>query len=416
MSETKTALEAVAEAASSGRWARAGLVGAAIGVVAAGAAAGVAIERATVGRGVRRKAVLALDTSGPYGTLRGTPGTVLAEDGTELYYETDDIEAAPAESAPRRGKRRRAGLFRRNGASPPLTVVFSHGYCLNQDSWHFQRAALRGSVRAVYWDQRSHGRSARGKDQLGGAPATIDQLGRDLKRVIDAAAPDGPLVLVGHSMGGMTVMAFAEQFPDLVHERVAGVAFVGTSSGKLAAVTLGLPAAATRAFRVLAPGVLRVLGTQVDLVERGRRATADLFAGIVKRYSFGSDDVDPGVGRFAERMIESTPIDVVAEFYPAFTEHEKAEALEVFDSLPGLVLAGGKDLLTPSDHSRDIAERLPDAEFVIVPGAGHLVMLERPDLVNAHLAALLTEAADAARAPLPQALRELGSAAAAEGA
>jgi pimeloyl-ACP methyl ester carboxylesterase len=115
-------------------------------------------------------------------------------------------------------------------------------------------------------------------------------------------------------------------------------------------------------------------------------------------------------------MIESTPIDVVAEFYPAFTEHEKTEALEVFDSLPGLVLAGGKDLLTPSDHSRDIAERLPDAEFVVVPGAGHLVMLERPDLVNAHLAALLTEAADAARAPLPQALRELGSAAAAEGA
>jgi pimeloyl-ACP methyl ester carboxylesterase len=416
MSETKTALEAVAEATSSGRWARAGLVGAAIGVVAAGAAAGVAIERATVGRGVRRKALLALDTSGPYGTLRGTPSTVFAEDGTELYYETDEIESAPAEAAPRRGKRRRAGLFRRNGASPPLTVVFSHGYCLNQDSWHFQRAALRGSVRAVYWDQRSHGRSARGKDQLGGAPATIDQLGRDLKRVIDAAAPDGPLVLVGHSMGGMTVMAFAEQFPDLVHERVAGVAFVGTSSGKLAAVTLGLPAAATRAFRVLAPGVLRVLGTQVDLVERGRRATADLFAGIVKRYSFGSDDVDPGVGRFAERMIESTPIDVVAEFYPAFTEHEKTEALEVFDSLPGLVLAGGKDLLTPSDHSRDIAERLPDAEFVVVPGAGHLVMLERPDLVNAHLAALLTEAADAARAPLPQALRELGSAVAAEGA
>jgi len=433
MSESETAWEAVAEAASSGRWARAGLVGAAIGVVAAGAAAGVAIERATVGRSVRRKAQLALDAVGPYGTLRGVPGTALAEDGTELYYETDEAEGLPVDDGTRRrGKRRRnqdgqrgplpwkaggprrAGLFRRNGASPPLTVVFSHGYCLNQDSWHFQRAALRGSVRAVYWDQRSHGRSARGRDQMEGAPATIDQLGRDLKRVIDAAAPDGPLILVGHSMGGMTVMALAAQFPDLVHERVAGFAFVGTSSGQLAAVTLGLPAAATRAFRVLAPGVLRVLGTQVDLVERGRRATADLFAGIVKRYSFGSDDVDPGVGRFAERMIESTPIDVVAEFYPAFTEHEKAEALEAFDSLPGLVLAGDKDLLTPSDHSRDIAERLPDAEFVVVPGAGHLVMLERPDLVNAHLAALLTEAADAARAPLPEALRELGATAVVE--
>ncbi|WP_405724142.1 alpha/beta hydrolase [Streptomyces sp. NBC_01537] len=387
---------------------KAGWVGAAIGVVAAGAAAGVALERATVGRGIRQKARLALDATGPYGSLRGTPGRVAAEDGTEIYYEVDEVEeSAAVPSAPARRRRLKLGRFRRNGASAPLTLVFSHGYCLNQDAWHFQRAALRGIVRAVYWDQRSHGRSERGRDQAAGEPATIDQLGRDLKRVIDAAAPEGPIVLIGHSMGGMTVMALAEQFPELIHERVAGVAFVGTSSGKLAAVTFGLPVVGARAFRALAPGVLRLLGAQADLVERGRRATADLFAGIIKRYSFGSDDVDPAVGRFAERMIEATPIDVVAEFYPAFTEHEKAEALDVLDGLPGLVLAGDKDLLTPSEHSRAIAERLPDTELVIVPDAGHLVMLEHPDLVNGHLAALLAEAADAARAPLPQALREL---------
>ncbi|MDX3236045.1 alpha/beta hydrolase [Streptomyces sp. ME03-5709C] len=397
------AIEAAAEAAAaSGRWQRAGIVGAAIGVVAAGAAAGVALERATVGRGMRRRARLALDLAGPYGSLRGTPGRAVAEDGTGLYYEVEEAEPAATDAAapPRRR------FFRRGGQAPPPTVVFCHGYCLNQDSWHFQRAALRGAIRAVYWDQRSHGRSSRGRDQEGGEPATIDQLGRDLKAVIDAAAPEGPLILVGHSMGGMTIMAFADQFPDLVDARVVSFAFVGTSSGKLASVTLGLPAAGARALRALAPGVLRIMGTQVDLVERGRRATADLFAGIIKRYSFGSD-VDPGVARFAERMIESTPIDVVAEFYPAFTEHEKGDALDVLDGLPGLVLAGDRDLLTPSEHSRAIAERLPDTELVVVPGAGHLVMLEQPDLVTMHLAALLAEAADASRAPVPQALREL---------
>ncbi|OEV19842.1 lipase, partial [Streptomyces nanshensis] len=62
--------------------------------------------------------------------------------------------------------------------SAPLTVVFSHGYCLSQDVWHFQRAALRGAVRCVYWDQRSHGRSARA---AAGEPVSIDLLGRDLK-------------------------------------------------------------------------------------------------------------------------------------------------------------------------------------------------------------------------------------------
>jgi pimeloyl-ACP methyl ester carboxylesterase len=380
------------------KWERAGLVGAAIGVVAAGAAAGVAIERVTVGRGVRRKAQLALDAAGPYGSLRGRAGTAVAEDGTELYYETED--AASAEPA------RGGWLRQRREGGAPLTVVFSHGYCLNQDSWHFQRAALRGVVRAVYWDQRSHGRSERGRDQAGGAPATIDQLGRDLKAVLDAACPEGPVVLVGHSMGGMTVMAFADQYPEYVRERVAGVGFLATSSGKLAAVTLGLPAAGAWAFRAVAPGLLKIMGSQAELVERARKATAELFAGVIKRYSFGSD-VEPGVERFAERLIESTPIDVVAEFYPAFTEHEKGDALAVLDGLPALVLAGDKDLLTPSAHSAEIAARLPAAELVVVQGAGHLVTFERPDVVDPALARLITQAADAVRAPVAVALREL---------
>ncbi|MGW7008761.1 alpha/beta fold hydrolase, partial [Streptomyces sp. NPDC054933] len=159
----------------------AGVVGAAIGVLAAGAAAGVAIERMTVGRAIRSKARLTLDSTGPFGTLRGTPGVAYAEDGTELRYE---VEEAVPES------RGRPGIFRRNGTAP-LTIVFSHGYCLSQDSWHFQRLALRGNVRAVYWDQRSHGRSERGRAQRVGVAATMDQLGRDRQGVSDAAPPRG---------------------------------------------------------------------------------------------------------------------------------------------------------------------------------------------------------------------------------
>uniref|UniRef100_UPI000CD5BA0F alpha/beta fold hydrolase n=1 Tax=Streptomyces sp. FM008 TaxID=1983802 RepID=UPI000CD5BA0F len=277
-------------------------------------------------------------------------------------------------------------------STAPATVVFSHGYCLSQDSWHFQRAALAGVVRTVHWDQRSHGRSGRGRAQAEGVPVTIEQLGRDLKAVIDAAAPEGPLVLVGHSMGGMTVMALADQFPELVRERVVGVALVGSSGGKLSEVDFGLPVVGVNAVRRVLPGVLKALGSQVDLVERGRRATADLFAGVVKRYSFGSRDVDPGVIRFAERLIESTPIDVVAEFYPAFTEHDKTGALPLLADVPALVLAGDRDLITPSAHSEAIAAALPDAELVLVPDAGHLVMLEHPEAVTDRLADLLVRA------------------------
>ncbi|WP_351226501.1 alpha/beta hydrolase [Streptomyces sp. NPDC002133] len=371
--------------AAAGNWRRAGFAGAAIGVIAAGAAAGVAIERMTVGRGMRRKARLALDASGPYGGLRGTPGRATADDGTALYYETDEVDPEAGGAGPRRRR-----LFGRKSPAQ-VTVVFSHGYCLSQDAWHFQRAALRGLVRTVHWDQRSHGRSGRGAAQSGpdGVPVSIDQLGRDLKAVIDAAAPEGPLVLVGHSMGGMTMMALAAHYPELIRERVVGATFVGTSAGRLGEVNYGLPVAGVNVVRRVLPGVLRALGSQAELVERGRRATADLFAGLIKRYSFSSKDVDPAVARFAERMIEGTPIDVVAEFYPAFQEHDKAEALGIFQEVPVLVLAGDRDLVTPSSHSEAIADLLPDAELVIVPDAGHLVMLEHPEVVTDRLADLL---------------------------
>ncbi|MEU6313196.1 alpha/beta hydrolase [Streptomyces sp. NPDC047014] len=358
-------------------WRRAGWAGAAIGVIAAGAAAGVAVERITVGRGVRRKARVALDAAGDYGSLRGTEGSCLAEDGTELYYEVDEL---PEDSRKRRPRRK---------AAERATVVFCHGYCLGQDSWHFQRLALRGVVRALYWDQRSHGRSARGVAQADGEPLSMEQLGRDLKTVIDAAAPEGPLILVGHSMGGMTVMGFAEQYPELVRDRVVGVALVGTSSGRLGEVTYGLPAVGMGAVRRILPGVLRALGSQVELVERGRRATADLFAGMIKMYSFGSRDVDPGVARFAERLIEATPIDVVAEFYPAFQIHDKTAALQRFTDIPVTVIAGDKDMITPAAHSLAIKEALPGAELVVLESTGHLMMLERPETVTRLLTELL---------------------------
>ncbi|WP_156722967.1 alpha/beta fold hydrolase [Streptomyces apocyni] len=391
MSETSTG-DAIALAGSAAdNWRRAGVAGVAVGVVAAGAAAGVAVERLTVGRDIRRKARLALDSTGPYGTLRGTPGRARAEDGTELHYEVDEVD--PSNGVARRRRR----LFGRKSPAP-VTVVFSHGYCLSQDSWHFQRAALRGVVRGVYWDQRSHGHSERGRAQTPedgkpSVPVNFEQLGRDLKAVIDAAAPEGPLVLVGHSMGGMTMMALADQFPEFVRDRVVGVAFIGTSSGKLGEVSYGLPAVGVNAVRRVLPGVLKVLGSRAELVERGRRATADLFAGIVKRYSFASKDVDPAVARFAERLIEATPIDVVAEFYPAFVEHDKADALKHFTgpkyAIPVLVLAGDRDLVTPSEHSEVIADALPNAELVIVPDGGHLVMLEHPEAVSDRLGDLL---------------------------
>ncbi|MHA6760562.1 alpha/beta fold hydrolase [Streptacidiphilus sp. PAMC 29251] len=440
---------------AAGRWRRAGLVGLTVGVVAAGAAAGVAVERLALGRDMRRRAGIEVDAATPFGSLRGRPQTVAAPDGTELYVELDGGGwPGPGAEAPMvtsndaangsataangagaangtGGRKGWLGRFRPAGGvqatgggplggvlsgvgswlgmapTPPLTVVFCHGYCLNQDSWHFQRAAFREGLRLVFWDQRSHGRSERSRSHLAGQPAAIDQLGGDLKAVIDAVAPTGPLVLIGHSMGGMTVMALAEQHPELFADRVAAVALISTTSGGWSGVTLGLPGYGAKVLHRLAPGVLKALGRQRDLVERSRRLGSDLTSVLYRKFSFGTEDVDPAVERFAQRMLEATPIDVVAEFFPAFDLHEKKAALAAFRGIPTLVLAGTRDLLTPAAHSEAIAAELPDAELVIVQDAGHLVLLERPDLVNTQLALLLEQAARRTGAPLPQAVRDL---------
>jgi pimeloyl-ACP methyl ester carboxylesterase len=99
--------------------------------------------------------------------------------------------------------------------------------------------------------------------------------------------------------------------------------------------------------------------------------------------------VPPDLVRFTARMIAETPLPVVAGFLPTFDLHDKGEALAVLDGLEALVLSGEDDLLTPPDHSVTIVRRLPGAEHVLVPDAGHLVMLEHPDEVNLHLGELL---------------------------
>ncbi|MEY9962344.1 pimeloyl-ACP methyl ester carboxylesterase [Streptacidiphilus sp. MAP12-16] len=455
--QVKAVAESVVGDVAAGRWRRAGLVGLSLGVVAAGAAAGVAVERLTLGRDMRRRAGAELEAAAPFGSLRGIPRTVAAPDGTELYVELDGtgwagssaepspaaaVAAADGGSVPRKGW---LGRLRANGSgpgfgsgsgaagplggvlsgvgswlgmapTPPLTVVFCHGYCLNQDSWHFQRAAFRDGLRLVFWDQRSHGRSERSRSHLAGEPASIDQLGGDLMAVIDAVAPTGPLVLVGHSMGGMTVMALADQHPELFAERVAAVALIGTTAGNWNGVSLGLPAYGARMLHRVAPGVLKALGRQRELVERSRRLGSDFTSVIYRKFSFGTEDVDPAVERFAQSLLEATPIDVVAEFFPAFDLHEKTAALAAFRDVPTLILGGTRDLLTPPRHSEAIAAELPDAELVIVPDAGHLLMLELPDLVNTQLALLLEQAARKSGAPLPQQVRDVALGADAEAA
>jgi pimeloyl-ACP methyl ester carboxylesterase len=338
-----------------------GLVGAALGVVATGAALGLAAERYAVGRARLRPDPYADE---PFFALPADrTSTVEAEDGVALHVE----EVGPADS--------------------PLTVVFVHGYVQEMAVWHFQRQELAadGQARLVFYDHRSHGRSGRSSAER----STIEQLGRDLGAVLDAVAPTGPVVLVGHSMGGMTIMALADARPELFGERVVGVALVATSAGRLAQLTFGLPTAVLPVTRRVLPALTRGMSSRPLPFERSRRVGSDLVFLLTRRGGFGSTDVSPALIEFVTTMGARTPVDVIAEFYDTFMSHDKLAALDVLRGLDVLVLVGDGDVMTPEDHSRALAEALPDARLVVVEDAGHMVALEHHARVSDELRRLL---------------------------
>jgi pimeloyl-ACP methyl ester carboxylesterase len=327
-------------------------------VPAVAALVGLGARRYAVRRGARVVDPLADE---PFGALHGPVSEVKAEDGVVLCAE---VCAQVRDDPP--------------PAAGDPTLVFVPGFCLTMDAWHFQRRDLRDLGRCVFYDQRGHGRSARGVEEH----ATIEWLARDLRRILDELAPTGPVILVGHSLGGMVVMAFADAYPELFGTRIVGVALVATSPGRLAEVTHGLPAALTRLLRPYAPGVVDRVVVLPSVLERGMGADRDVGLLLTRRFSFGSARASPALVRFVGGMLSSTPLDVFAEFFPEFDRHDKEAALPVFQACPTLIVGGDEDRVTPADHSRAMAAVLPEAEVVIVPDAGHMVMLEFPEQVN----------------------------------
>ncbi len=339
-----------------------GATATAMGLAAAGVGIGISRQRRTIEhRGGDAPA---------FGSLRSEPLTVVADDGTPLHVEVDEPEL-PQE--------------RRRRPKPKLTVVFVHGYALQMDCWHFQREHYRGhQVRTVFYDQRSHGRS--GRSPLGNA--TIEQLGRDLLTVLDAVVPEGPVVLVGHSMGGMTIVALAEQHPELFGDRIVGAALISTTAGGLDPSRIFLPMVPSRAGSAGLSHSIAVLARGHRAIDGLRRVGHDVAVVATDQFAFG-DRVPASYVEFVDRMLSATPFEVVAEFFPGFRGLDKFDAVEVLAKVPTAVICGTADKLTSIGHSRKLNARIAGSTLLECHGAGHMVILERHDEINGELDRLL---------------------------
>ncbi len=254
------------------------------------------------------------------------------------------------------------------GSGP--TVVLGHGIAGDNTHWApvAHRLVERG-FRVVTFDQRGHGRSVAGSDGFG-----LLGLAHDAATVIAEFADRGPVLIGGHSMGGVGVQALARHHPEVL-DRVGAVAIVAslphTIGGPLASV-LSKP---------------WVLVAYRHLMSDRTRARVAMRAGFGDRFTVAMLDE-------LSRTWAGTPDETLIGFGTALGSFDLLPDLANL-RVPALVICGTHDSVTPMRLSERIASALPDAHLVPVGGAGHMIVWEAADR-------LATEIADFARTAMPR--------------
>lgn len=306
--------------------------------------------------------------------VAGRVWTVVAEDGTPLHAE----EILPAD-----------------GGQSDVTLVGVHGFALSSASWEFQRRTLSGvrapRVRQVYYDHRGHGRSGR----AGAETCTLEQLARDLGAVIESLVPTGPVVLAGHSMGGMAIMELAQQRPELFAKRVRGVSLITTSAGEL--LPNGPLSWLLSSNSPLVWAACRLAPWQGALVGRLGAVGGSLTRAAVRAFAFGTEEPSPALVELVLSLLNANPVAELAKFLGTLGAHERYAALAALRGAHVQVIGAEADRVTPFSQSRRMAAELPEAQFVAIPGAGHMVQLEQPGLVNTELIDLLQRVCESSR-------------------
>ncbi len=332
-------------------------IGLAAGGVMLGLGVGLAVERALVGHDRRREDPEADER---FGRLRGTRHSVTSFDGTRLHVEEF-------------------------GSGPCL--VFSHGFSLTQDAWHYQRRDLADSFRCVFFDQRGHGRS--------GHPRTDDYSLRafasDLKAVLDWTGEDR-VVVVAHSMAGIAALQFASLFPEEMGRRLAGLVLVSsTYMDALRGMTASLTSrGAAQLQRAAITASFRFIGQDPVRANQLRRRGSDLGYLGTRLFGFGSNP-SPSQVAFTDRLLAGTDVEVWAKVFPSLVDFDLSEVLESL-ALPTLIAVGDKDRLTPPAQARHMASKIPEARLVILEDAGHMAFLEEHEVLDAEIAAFAGKA------------------------
>jgi len=290
----------------------------------------------------------------------GRPQTVRSADGTALHLEVFGPETGP-------------------------TAVLAHGWTEALQYWiYIIRALSERGVRVVAYDQRGHGRSEPGR----GGDYALERFGEDLEAVLTACVPEGGrAVIAGHSLGAMSIAAWAEHHD--VERHAAAAALLNTGVGDLISEQLLFP------LPQIAQALNRTLATRGILGNRAPlpRFSTPLSSAAIRYVAFGPD-ASPAQVAFYERMLVTSPPDARAKIGIAMSAMDLHHVLPRL-TVPTIVLAGARDRLTPPSHARRIAGRLPQlVRLIVLPDTGHMAPLERPREVTGALLELVTLVAE----------------------
>jgi pimeloyl-ACP methyl ester carboxylesterase len=289
--------------------------------------------------------------------LGGERMTVVAADGTELAVTV-------------------------HGPSDAPTLVLVHGWTCAQRFWTLQIQALRSETRVVTYDLRGHGDSARAAS----GDYSIDAFASDLDAVLRATVPAGERsVVAGHSLGGMTIVAWAGQHADEVRERLSAAALINSGMGDL--ITESLVVRTPTALKRLQGALGRAfLSARAPLP----RSTTPVSHRVIRRLAL-SPAASPAAVAFCEELVLSCANDVRAACGGTLSELDMYEAVSRL-AVPTVIVAGAADRLTPPVHSEKLAETLPVlVGEVLIPNAGHMSPVSDAEHVNEALRGLVHE-------------------------
>ena len=268
-----------------------------------------------------------------------------------------------------------------------VTVVFVHGFTLAAESYYRQVNHLRQrwpEARLLLIDLRGHGQTGTVRPEQ----CTVDGAADDVMAVLRARDIHGPVILVGHSLGGLVALNLIRRCPPELYAQIAGLVLVATSIEALSAQ--GVPQLLASP---VADKIYQAVEASPEEANKFREeATRFLAPGLAVAVFHRPTDYD--VIEFHAAMIHETPLETFVGYFDDLQSHDELAAGEKLHSIPGYVIAGEKDDVTPLSQAERLCEVWPEAWMQISRGSGHMIPLESPGILNAAIDRLVGMALD----------------------